>query len=359
MIQLEQKNDLLIVHLKGDLTKSHTFDVPQNYYQKIQIKNDGIEKWDIDFVIRLYNQLKNEPIQNIKMDHLPKNMEKLFKLAFQSPIKKRPQNPIQESFLERFGAKGLFIFQRIRKGTKFVLKCLNKTIRQFGKKNIYRSKDFWLALSDCGPKAVLIVCLISFMVGLILAFVGALQLKTFGAQIYVASLVTIGMTRIMGAIMTGIIMAGRTGSSYAATIGTMQVNEELDALKTMGVSRTNFLVLPRVNALMLSMPILVLISDIMGILGGCFVCVLFWQIPLSEYIKYTVNSFDLTNFLVGIFHGIVFALLIALCGCYFGLTCGRNADSVGKATTNAVVYAIVWMIIMTGLITLACEGLNI
>jgi phospholipid/cholesterol/gamma-HCH transport system permease protein len=197
------------------------------------------------------------------------------------------------------------------------------------------------------------------MVGLILAFVGALQLKTFGAQIYVASLVTIGMTRIMGAIMTGIIMAGRTGSSYAASIGTMQVNEELDALKTMGVSRTDFLVLPRTNALLLSMPILVLISDIMGILGGCFVCVLFWQIPLSEYIKYTISSFDLTNFLVGIFHGLVFAVVIALCGCYFGLTCGRNADSVGRATTNAVVYAIVWMIVMTGLITLACEGLGI
>ena len=107
------------------------------------------------------------------------------------------------------------------------------------------------------------------------------------------------------------------------------------------------------------MPILVLLSDLMGILGGCFVCVLCWDIPLSEYVKYTVDSFDMTNFLVGVFHGMVFSLVIAFCGCYFGVNCGRNADSVGSATTNAVVYGIVWMIVMTGIITLACEMVGI
>ena len=151
--------------------------------------------------------------------------------------------------------------------------------------------------------------------------------------------------------MTVVIMAGRTGASYAATIGTMQVNEELDALQTMGIARTDFLVLPRMNALLLSMPILVLLADLMGILGGCFVCVVFWGIPLSEYVKYSTSAFNITNFLVGVLHGVIFGLIIALCGCYFGVTCGRNADSVGTATTNAVVYAIVWMIAMTGCLT--------
>jgi phospholipid/cholesterol/gamma-HCH transport system permease protein len=127
----------------------------------------------------------------------------------------------------------------------------------------------------------------------------------------------------------------------------------------MGISRTDFLVLPRINALLLAMPILILLSDFMGILGGSFVCVLFWDIPLSEYIKYTINSFDIINFLVGVFHGLVFGVVIALCGCYFGVNCGRNADSVGTATTNAVVYAIVWMIVMTGLITLICAKMGI
>lgn len=265
----------------------------------------------------------------------------------------------EENFLERFGAVGIFIVQRAKCGVVFLKEIFVSWWHQLTGQAVYREKDFWLALEDCGPHAVAIVSLISFMVGLILAFVGALQLRTFGAQIYVASLVTIGMVRIMGAIMTGIIMAGRTGASYAATIGTMQVNEELDALQTMGIPKNDFLVLPRMNSILLSMPTLVLLSDFMGILGGCCVCVFLWDIPLNEYFRYVAQAFSLKDFGVGILHGLVFGFVITACGCYFGITCGRNADSVGKATTNAVVYAIVWMIIMTGIITLACEGLGI
>ncbi len=286
-------------------------------------------------------------------------MERLLRLAFQTPFKEQEVSSPKNSFLESIGEWGIGFCRAVKKGNIFIHQCLSSWRRQLTGRAVYRSKDFWLILSDCGPKSILIVSLISFMVGLILAFVGAIQLKTFGAQIYVASLVTIGMTRIMGAVMTGIIMAGRTGASYAATIGTMQVNEELDALQTMGISCTDFLVLPRINALLLSMPILVLLADFMGILGGCFVCVAFWDIPLSEYIKFTINSFYLKHFLVGVFHGIVFGYIIALCGCYFGVNCGRNADSVGAATTHAVVYSIVWMIVMTGLLTVIFQGLGI
>ena len=154
-------------------------------------------------------------------------------------------------------------------------------------------------------------------------------------------------------------MAGRTGASYAATIGTMQVNEELDALKTMGIPVTDFLILPRVVALVLTMPLLVLLADFSGMLGGGFVGTLILEIPPEEYWKYAWKAFDLTNFLVGIFHGIVFGFVISLCGCYFGIYCGRNADSVGVATTNAVVWAIVWMIVLTGIITFFCEVFDI
>jgi phospholipid/cholesterol/gamma-HCH transport system permease protein len=222
-----------------------------------------------------------------------------------------------------------------------------------------RSIDFCAALDDCGPKALGIVSLISFLVGLILAFVGAVQLQTFGAQIYVASLVTVGMCRIMGAIMVGIIMAGRTGSSYAATIGTMQVNEELDALETMGLSKIDFLVLPRLFSLLIAMPILTMLSDIMGMIGGAFVGVFLMNLPYSEYWKYAFDAFNLSNFLVGIFHGFCFGFIIALCGCYSGLTCGRNADSVGVATTRSVVNAIVAMIVVTGILTVICQELGI
>jgi len=201
--------------------------------------------------------------------------------------------------------------------------------------------------------------LISFLIGLILAFVGVVQLQNFGAQVYVASLVTIGMCRIMGAIMVGIIIAGRTGASYAATLGAMQVNEELDALATMGISRIDFLVLPRVLALLLSMPILTIVADFFGILGGGFVGIVIMQIPASEYWRYAINAFSLNNFLIGIFHSVCFGFIIALCGCYSGLTCNRSANGVGQAATSAVVNAIVWMIVVTGIITVICQELKI
>ena len=363
MIKIEAKKDTFILRLSGNLdAESHKdLSVSEKVLaaKKVELVNAGIENWNTDFVMSLYKVLRKTPFENIKMVSLPDGMEQLLSLALQTPAKLSEKSGHKEPFLERVGGYAIYLGQRFGTGVDFIWQCLLSWRRQLRGKAVYRSKDFWMTLNECGPQALLIVSLISFMVGLILAFVGALQLKTFGAQIYVASLVTIGMTRIMGAIMTGIIMAGRTGASYAATIGTMQVNEELDALKTMGIPRTDFLVLPRMNALFLSMPILVLLSDFMGILGGCFMCVLFWEIPLAEYIKYTTQSFNITNFLVGLFHGVVFAWVIALCGCYFGVHCGRNADSVGVATTQAVVYSIVWMIIMTGLITLACEGLGI
>ncbi len=361
MIEIKREGGSTVCILKGILDGTQSIDIAiaDLNNKKIQLIGQDITSWNTNFVVELFNALRLVPGDNISYSQLPQGMERLLRLAFQTPFKEQEMSYPKQSFLESVGEWGIGFCRAVKKGSIFIHQCLSSWRRQLTGKAVYRSKDFWLILSDCGPKSILIVSLISFMVGLILAFVGAIQLKTFGAQIYVASLVTIGMTRIMGAVMTGIIMAGRTGASYAATIGTMQVNEELDALQTMGISCTDFLVLPRINALLLSMPILVLLADFMGILGGCFVCVAFWDIPLSEYIKFTVNSFYLKHFLVGVFHGIVFGYIIALCGCYFGVNCGRNADSVGTATTHAVVYSIVWMIVMTGLLTVLFQGLGI
>lgn len=361
MTEIKREGNSIICILKGvlDGTQSIDLSIAELSNKKIQLIGKDVTSWTTDFVVELFNVLRSVPQENIIYSHLPEGMEQLLRLAFQVPAKQEETPPPENSFLERIGQWGITFWGCTRKGIYFIHECIISWGRQLTGNAVYRSKDFWLILSDCGPKSILIVSLISFMVGLILAFVGAIQLKTFGAQIYVASLVTIGMTRIMGAVMTGIIMAGRTGAAYAATIGTMQVNEELDALQTMGISRTDFLVLPRINALILSMPILVLLADFMGILGGCFVCVVFWDIPLGEYIKYTLNSFYMKHFLVGVFHGVVFGYIVALCGCYFGVNCGRNADSVGAATTHAVVYSIVWMIVMTGLLTVLFQGLGI
>ena len=320
---------------------------------EIYIDATKLGKWDSSLVVIIYDIIKISKKNTIKLniDSLPDGLKRLLKLAFS--VDRNPNKIIEkkETFLERIGGKVIDCYDSFNRGLTFVKETLQSLKRYIFSKAIMRKVDLQFALEDCSYKALPIVALISFMVGLILAFVGAVQLKVFGAEIFVSSLVAIAMVRIMGAVMTGIIIAGRTGASYAATIGTMQVNEEIDALKTMGIPVVDFLLLPRVIALMLMMPFLTIVSDIMGIVGGGFVGIFILGIAPQEYIKTSLNILSLTHFLVGIFHGFVFGCVTALCGCYYGVNCGRNADSVGVATTKAVVSAIVWMIVVTGILT--------
>jgi len=223
----------------------------------------------------------------------------------------------------------------------------------------FRRSDLLEIVKTSGADALPIVTLISLLVGLILAFVGAVQLKLFGAEIYVASMVGISMVRVMGAFMTGIIMAGRTGAAFAAELGTMQVNEEIDALQTLGISPMEFLVLPRMVALCLMMPLLCVYADLMGILGGFIVGVSMLDISPMEYYNQTVESLTILNLWIGIFHGFVFGILIALSGCLRGMKCGRSASAVGTAATSAVVIGIVSIVVATAIITIACNVLGI
>lgn len=329
--------------------------------KEIYFEAKDLSDWDSSLLLLIYDvkQICDKGKITCNLKGLPKNLQDLIDLAF--AVDRKPVHDVKDelSLLERIGKKTIEISKKVSNAFDFIGDVFAGIWSCLTFRSIMRKIDFYAALEDCGPKAVGIVCLISFLIGLILAFVGAVQLQTFGAQIYVASLVTVGMCRIMGAIMVGVIMAGRTGSSYAATIGTMQVNEELDALQTMGMSHIDFLVMPRLLSLVVAMPILTMIADFTGMLGGAFVGVFMMDIPYQEYWKYAINAFHLNNFLVGIFHGFCFAFIISLCGCYSGLKCGKNADSVGKATTQSVVNAIVWMIVATGIITVICQELNI
>ncbi len=350
------------IHFEDAVFKNNLLNILlNNNLKSLIIQADKLTSWDTTLTSFLYRIIKFCQSKNIiiKYENIPDELTKLLQLAL--TVDRKPVQPTENkvSFLEDIGEKSIFIFQTIKKGMSFIQETLFSFGRLFKKKAVVRFVDFISVMNECGPKALLIVSLISFMVGLILAFVGSIQLKLFGAEIYVASLVTIGMIRIMGAIMAGIIMSGRTGASYAASIGTMQVNEELDALKTMGISVIDFLVLPRILSLIITMPILVMLADFMGILGGAFVGIALLNIPSSEYFKYAIDAFGLTNFLVGIFHGFIFGFIIALCGCYYGINSGKNADSVGLATTKAVVSSIVWMIVLTGLITWAFSVMGI
>ena len=319
-----------------------------------------ITHWDSVTVVYLRRILADAAAQNVpvKFQSMPPEILDLLRLA-DAPACVMPLPAPKMSWVEELGDWGLRVYHAAGRGGRFIGAIVASMGRMFRGRAQSRGIDWWFAFDDVGPRAILIVSLISFLIGLILAFVGAAQLKLFGAQVYVASLVAIAAIRIMGAMMTGIIMAGRTGASYAATVGTMVANEELDALHTMGVNRTDFLVLPRVIAMMISMPILTLLADVMAILGGMFVGVVMFHIPAPEYVAYTMDALGLSNFMVGVFHGFIYGVIIAICGCYYGVHCGRNADSVGRATTRAVVSSIVWMVVATGIITFLFEVLGI
>lgn len=364
-------DDTLNIILDGDFILYNDYDditnllniVNNSNIKDIKVDTNNLLKWDSSLIIIFYNieRIINKK-KNISFDksNLPNNIQRLLKLAFSSNRKINVINKNNKlSFVEKVGDVVIRKYQGFNKGFLFFLQSLKTLFRFFTGRAIMRKVDFLFSFENAGYKALPIVSLISFMIGLILAFVGTIQLKLFGAQIYVASLVTIGMIRIMGPAMAGIIMAGRTGASYAATIGTMQVNEEINALKTMGIPIMDFLTLPRLLSMTIVMPFLSMFADIMGILGGASVGILMLNIPFEEYWRLSMNAFDLKNFLIGIFHGYIYGWVISLCGCYYGINCGNNADSVGKATTQSVVSSITWIVITTGIITFFCEVFRI
>lgn len=223
----------------------------------------------------------------------------------------------------------------------------------------FRGSDLIKLIQACGPDALPIISLISILTGMILAFVGAVQLKLFGAQIFVADLVGLGMAREMGAMMTAILMAGRTGSAYAAELGSMVVNDEIDALKTSGFSPMEFLVLPRIIALLVTIPFLCIYADILGIFGGSLVTAGLFDISFSEYFIQIQNRLRLIDFEVGVMKCAVFGVLVAIAGCMRGLQCQRSATSVGVATTSAVVTGIVFIVVSDAVMTLLITALNV
>jgi phospholipid/cholesterol/gamma-HCH transport system permease protein len=223
----------------------------------------------------------------------------------------------------------------------------------------FRWSDAFLVMQECGPQALGIVALINFLIGLIIAFVGATQLAQFGATIYVADSVAIATVREMGCIMTGIILCGRTGAAFAAQLGTMKVNEEINALQTFGISPTEFLVLPRMLALIFMMPLLCVFADLIGIAGGFFVALTMLDVTPTLYLARTLDAIELKSFLLGIAKGSFFGFLVAYTGCLRGMQCGSNAAAVGQATTRAVVAGITAIIAFDGIFAVICQALHI
>jgi phospholipid/cholesterol/gamma-HCH transport system permease protein len=327
---------------------------------EITFDSQALREWDsslVAFLIKVFRESSQRDIR-VTGKGLPLGAQRLLELALAVPEKKGPQYET-EPFFSRIGSYGLAFFRSAAEMLDFLGEAAVAFTRMLTGKARFQRSDLVLIIQTTGVEALPIVTLISVLVGLILAFVGAVQLKMFGAQIYVANLVGIAIVRVMGAIMTGIIMAGRTGAAFAAELGTMQVNEEIDALRTLGISPMEFLVLPRMLALTLMMPFLCLYADLMGVIGGLIVGMTMLDISAMEYYTQTKGAIDLGHLWVGLFHSFIFGILVALSGCLRGMQCGRSASAVGDATTSAVVTGIVSIIISTAVITVLCDVLGI
>ena len=330
--------------------------------RRISFDGKSLSQWDsglLIFLARVY-QLAGENKINIDPGGLPDGARRMMKLATAVPPQedtgKHSEHP---PLLQRIGLRSLAMWRAAPEMLHFLGEVTLSFGRLFRGTAQFRRSDLMLVIEDVGAHALPIVSLISFLVGLIVAYMGAVQLAQFGAQIYIANLVSLGMTREMGALMTGIIMAGRTGAAYAAQLGTMQVNEEIDAFRTMGFNPIDFLVLPRMLALILMMPLLVLYAGIVGIIAGMFVAVTVFDISTFEYYQQTVRSMEWTHIWVGVIKGTVYGVLIAFAGCLRGMQCGRSAQAVGEATTSAVVTGILFIVIAASLLTILFQELGI
>lgn len=328
---------------------------------RLQLQVADLAAWDSSLLalLRRLQRLAAAEQRVLECQGLPEGVERLLVMASVPAQQDEAGGTPRHGPVSRLGLAGLRVHAALVSACTFsgaVLLALGRLLR--GRARM-RSGDFWAALAQCGPGALPIVALIATLVGLILAFVGAAQLQAFGAQLYIANMVAIGMTREMGALMTAVIMAGRTGAAYAAELGSMQANEEIDALKTFGFPPLEFLVLPRLLALLVSMPLLCVFADVLGILGGFVIGAGLFDISAPLYLSQSLEMLSLTDFLLGIFKSLVFAVLIGLIGCHYGLSCGRNAQAVGQATTRAVVSIIVALVVSDALITLICTQLGI
>jgi phospholipid/cholesterol/gamma-HCH transport system permease protein len=330
--------------------------------RQVVFNTEGLTYWDSSLLVFLRGAIDLCQESEIAVDRtgLPDGVQRLLALASAAPANEEAQRSTShKTLLGRIGASTVLFADSAAAMLSFVGEASVAFIQVLLGRARFRGSDLWRLIQECGVQALPIVTLISVLVGLILAFVGAVQLELFGAEIYIADLVAIGMAREMGAMMAAIIMAGRTGAAYAAQLGAMQVNEEIDAMRTLGISPMEMLVLPRIVALVLMMPLLCMYADVAGMLGGGLIAVTMLDLPIVQYVRQTQQAIDLNDLLLGILKSGVFGVLIASSGCLRGMECGRSASSVGLATTSAVVTAIVAIVVIDGLFAVITDVLGI
>ncbi len=310
----------------------------------------GIEAWDSRFVAFVEEAIEQARVREIPVDRSgqPAGARRLLALA-EAPSIKAPPSPAPIAWWSRGGyAISAFLW-----GLVDALRFVGEIAAAFGRLVVGRARirasDVWLQMLAGGAKAVFIVSLVSFLVGLILAFMAAIQLQEFGATLFIADLVGIAMVRELGAIMAAIVVAGRTGAAFAAEIGTMRVTEEIDALSTLGISSYDFLVLPRILALVAMLPLLTIFADVVGVLGGAATGIFVMDIGARLYYDQTIAAIAPQELVGGLVKATVYGALVAAAGCFEGMRCQRTAEGVGRAATRAVVDGIVLVIVASGI----------
>ncbi|MGD9006362.1 MAG: MlaE family lipid ABC transporter permease subunit [Desulfobacteraceae bacterium] len=331
------------------LIKSLRAEINSRHPQKVTVDLNRITYFD-DFGVLVLTELRNYlSEQNIPFNIIqppPKVGEVLSLTNFDDPdtcrlLAAKPR----DNFVLRLGSSAIKEAYNIRFLVSFLGSAAMCLARVFVQPRLLRVNETILLMQKTGVDAVPIVGLISFLMGLIMAFVSSLQLAQFGASIYVASLVALSMVSELGPIMTAIVVAGRSGSAFAAEIGTMRISDEIDALFTMGISPTQFLVVPRIVAAMVVVPLLTLFADIFAILGGMLISLTMLDLTVVTYISQTIKSLSLFEFVWGLMKSIVFAGLVAWIGCLRGFQVRGGASEVGNAATSAVVSGIFLIIL--------------
>jgi phospholipid/cholesterol/gamma-HCH transport system permease protein len=327
---------------------------------RVRLRDENLARWDSSLVLFVFEaqQWCRARGGYCDVDALPAKVRDLLTQISRSHESSVPFDR-SESFLASVGQATLAVAGQVRGMLDFVGECAISAVRLVRSPQKFRWGDCFGEMQQCGAMALPIVSLISFLVGVTLAYTGAIVLRQFGGDIWIADMIGLSMVREMGAVMTAVVLAGRTGAAFAATLGNMKANEEIDALETLGIPPVQFLVLPRLLALGVMMPLLTLYANAMGILGGLVVAYGLLSIPPTAYWVELLTIVDLSDIASGVIKAVAFGLIVGLSGCLRGLQAERSAAGVGKAATSAVVTALVMLVVADALFAVLFNVLGI
>ena len=318
----------------------------------VNVDASALGTWDSSLLIFLRQGQEYCEAHQLEFgtEGVPERIARLLALARVVPERVVDRDAPRQSPVVRLGLAGLAAWDASLVAATFMGEVFQRGIQLLRGRVRMRWREFWVVVQSNSSGALPIVTLIALLVGVIIAFLGVVVLERFGAGYYVSYLVGYGMLREMGALMTGIIMAGRTGAGFAAELGSMKITEEIDALNTLGISPIDHLVLPRVLGLFVMMPLLVVYADLVGIAGGMGISVAMLDLSATQFVKGMLTAVELSDTLLGLFKATIFGLIIGMAGCMKGLQTGSDADEVGRSATSAVVIGITLIILANAMV---------